>query len=469
MALLEHSRGRAAILRDAFAVKRRGPEAVAAAQRARLASLVELARARSPFYGRLYRGLPARVEDPVVLPVTTRSELMENFDGWATDREITRERVDAFMADPDRGGQPFLGHYMVATTSGTTGEPVIVVTDERALAVTDALRLRALASWLGVADVATLVRARGRMANLTAVGGHFTTVGLASRGVLRRRTMKLFSVFAPLPELVAGLNEWRPSILSGYSSLISLLAAEQEEGRLRIDPMLVASSAEGMTSGEAARVSGTFGAKHRTTYAAAECPFIGHSCEHDWIHVNDDWVVLEPVDAERRPVPPGELSHGALLTNLANGVRPLIRYALDDNVLMRPDPCPCGSPLPAVQVQGRTADVLELGSPSASVRVAALPLMVTLMGRPGIEHFQIVHSEAATLRVRLLTSAGADPEEVWRVARDALSEFLDRHGLAAVALERASEPPARSEGGKLRKFIPLSADAEGARPVSEER
>ena len=91
------------------------------------------------------------------------------------------------------------------------------------------------------------------------------------------------------------------------------------------------------------------------------------------------------------------------------------------------------------------------------------------MGRPGIDQFQIVHAGPATLRVRLLISAGADPEEVWRVAHDALIEFLDRRGLAAVAIERADEPPERSEGGKLRKFIPMSADAEGARPVSEER
>ena len=208
------------------------------------------------------------------------------------------------------------------------------------------------------------------MANVTAVGGHFTTVGLASRGALRRRTMKLFSVFAPVPELVAELNRWRPSILSGYASVISLLGAEQEAGRLRIDPVLIATSAEGLTPAEAARVAGAFGAKHRSTYAAAECPFIGHSCELGWMHVNSDWVLLEPVDAERRPVPPGELSHGALLTNLANGVRPVIRYALDDSVLMRPDPCPCGSPLPAVQVEGRAADVLELGPPGAAVSVA---------------------------------------------------------------------------------------------------
>ncbi len=156
--------------------------------------------------------------------------------------------------------------------------------------------------------------------------------------------MKLFSVFAAIPELVAELNEWRPSILSGYAGMISLLAAEQEEGRLRIDPMLVASSAEGMTPAEAARVSGTFEREASQHIRRGRMPLHGPSCELGWIHVNSDWVVVEPVDAERRPVAPGELSHGSLLTNLANGARPLIRYAIDDSVLMRPDPCPCGSP-----------------------------------------------------------------------------------------------------------------------------
>ncbi len=50
---------------------------------------------------------------------------------------------------------------MVVTTSGTTGLRAIFVMDERVLAVTDALRLRALASWLGVAD-ARGARSRSR-------------------------------------------------------------------------------------------------------------------------------------------------------------------------------------------------------------------------------------------------------------------------------------------------------------------
>ena len=43
-------------------------------------------------------------------------------------------------------------------------------------------------------------------------------------------------------------------------------------------------------------------------------------------------MILEPVDRDYRPTPPGELSHTVLLTNLANAVQPIIRYDLGDSV-----------------------------------------------------------------------------------------------------------------------------------------
>ena len=61
---------------------------------------------------------------------------------------------------------------------------------------------------------------------------------------------------APIAETVRGLNELQPTILSGYGSLISTLASEQEAGRLRISPVLVTSSAEPLTEKERRRVAG---------------------------------------------------------------------------------------------------------------------------------------------------------------------------------------------------------------------
>lgn len=85
---------------------------------------------------------------------------------------------------------------------------------------------------------------------------------------------------------------------------------------------------------------------------------MAYDCEEGWLHVNNDWVILEPVDADYDPTPPGEPSHTVRLTNLANQVQPIIRHDLGDTVVARPGPCPCGNPLLAIRVQGRRDDVL---------------------------------------------------------------------------------------------------------------
>jgi phenylacetate-CoA ligase len=236
-----------------------------------------------------------------------------------------------------------------------------------------------------------------------------------------------------------------------------LLASEQEAGRLRIRPVLVVLSAEGLPAGEYDRIARAFNAKVRDSYAATECPFISYRCEHGWLHVNSDWVVLEPVDADHRPIPPGKLSHTVLISNLANRVQPILRYDLGDSILERPDPCPCGNPLPAIRVQGRSADVLTFPT-ERGARVTIAPLAFgTLVDRtPGIELFQIAQSTPTTLRVRLHLAAGADPDQVWRAVHAEIAQLLTEHELDHISVERAEEPPEQSPGGKYRTIIPVS-------------
>ncbi len=174
----------------------------------------------------------------------------------------------------------------------------------------------------------------------------------------------MFPVATPLPELVAQLNAFQPALLAPYATTAALLATEQQAGRLRIRPALVALAAEGLPDGEPARIAAGFGSIVGNSYAATECPFLSYSCRDGWLHVDADWVILEPVDADHHPTPPRQQSHTVLVTNLANRVQPILRYNLGDSVLQRPEPCPCGNPLPAIRVWGRTADLLTFPTPS---------------------------------------------------------------------------------------------------------
>ncbi|MFH8982761.1 phenylacetate--CoA ligase family protein [Streptomyces varsoviensis] len=447
--------------RDIRRARAQGLSAIARRQEDRLADIVAHARATSPYYRELYRGLPERVADPALLPVTDKKKLMASFDDWVSDREITYEKVSAFADDPELIGHRFLGKHMVATTSGTSGRRGLFLLDDGYMAVTSALTSRALTTWLGPAGVLRATARGGRFAQLVATGGHYAGFAGYSRmireGGWRAKLIRAFSVHTPMAELVARLNAYRPAVVIGYASTIMLLAAEQEAGRLRIDPLLVEPAGETMTTGDTDRIAAAFGARVGTVYGATECAYLSYGCAEGWYHVNSDWAVVEPVDAEYRPTPPGEFSHTVLVSNLANRVQPFLRYDLGDSVLVRPEPCPCGNLLPAVRVQGRAGDVLTFpDGHGGNVSLAPLAFGTLFDRTPGVEMFQIEQTARTTLRVRLLPAAGADPDSVWEAARRELSRLLTDNHLGGVTIERAEEPPRQAPGGKYRTVIPLA-------------
>lgn len=445
------------LLLDAHRSRRGGAEAIAHRQRARLAEMVAFARSNSPYYRALYKDAPAQVEDVTLLPPTTKKSLMARFDEWVTDQEVTAEKVHAFVDRPEQIGGRFLDKYTIATTSGTTGTRGIFLLDDRSMRVTGALAFRMLSSWLTAGDVIRITLGGGRLAMVNAAGGHFASAVAAARLQRRRGArVQVFPVSMPLPDMVARLNAFRPAILTPYASLGALLASEQEAGRLRINPVLAVLSAEGLAQSEYARIARALNAKVRHSYAATECPFLSYSCEQDWLHVNTDWVIFEPVNAEHRPVPAGERSHTVLISNLANRAQPILRYDLGDSIQQRPDPCPCGNPLPAIRVQGRAADVLtfptERGEP---VTIAPLSLGTIMDHIPGIELSQIVQTSRTSLEVRLCFEQGVDAERTWQSARAALIHLFAEHNLGHVTIDRASGPPLPSPGGKFRAVIPF--------------
>ncbi|WP_416972976.1 phenylacetate--CoA ligase family protein [Streptomyces sp. 4F14] len=445
---------------DVRRARKQGADAVARRQRARLARTVAHARSASPYYRDLYRHLPDRVDTPQPLPVTGKQELTDHFDDWATDRAITADKVRAFTDDPDRAGRRFLGRYLVATTSGTSGRRGMFVLDDRCLHVGSAVLSAALTSWLSPRDLARAALRRARFAQLVATEGHYVGYASYSRtrreGGLRGKLVRAFSVHEPTPRLAAELDAYRPAFVIGYAGTIMLLTAEQEAGRLHLDPVLVQPAGETLTTADTDRVARAFRAPVHMAYSATECIYLSYACAHGWYHVNADWAVLEPVDADHQPTPPGEFSHTVLITNLANRVQPIIRYDLGDSVMARPDPCPCGSPLPAIRVQGRSGDILTFPTGRGDdVRLAPLAFSTLFDRVPGVELFQVEQTTPTTLRVRLATAPGADPDTVWRASHDELTRLLADHHLDDVTVERAEEPPHQTPGGKYRTVVPL--------------
>ena len=415
---------------------------------------------------------PRSVREAAAVPLQSiapidRTEAMARFDEACTDRTVTLARLAPFLADPSRLGEAFLGRYAVWTSSGTTGTPGIWVHDARALAVYDALETMRFGGLDHPDGGARLIDewtrapfARGhRFAMVGATGGHFA--GNSSIERLRRlwpwaaSGARTVSILQPLAELRAELEAFEPSIVATYPTAAELLANERLAGRLHIRPREIWLGGEQLTEAVRELVARAFDCRVREAYGASEFLSIAWPCSHGALHVNTDWVVLEPVDRQMAPVPPGTPSHTVLLTNLANRVQPIIRYDLGDSVTMRATPCPCGAPFPVIRVEGRRDDVLEFDVGAGPVKLLPLALVTVMEDEAHTFDFQLVEHDSRTLVLRL-----AHASEPRRVAcRQALRRYLDDNALAGVGIVDDHEPPRREPvSGKLRRVLRTRGD-----------
>jgi phenylacetate-coenzyme A ligase PaaK-like adenylate-forming protein len=417
------------------------------------------------------------------LPPVGKRELMENFDDWVTDPHITLAGLKQdLLDDPSRIGGLYRGQYLVVTTSGSTGEPAVLVHDPTSQLV---------ASLLGpIRERRTLMAAKGaraflhrglRAAALIADGDHFAGVVLTESARRRSpriaRRVRVFSVLRPLPDLVADLNDFQPTVLYGYPSAMVQLAAEQKAGRLRIHPLLAVASGESLAAHAAAEIEAALGCRVTERYLASEALALTSRCRQGLLHVNADWNIVEPVDDAFRPVPPGELSHTVLVTNLANRVQPLIRYNLGDRVQLAAGPCACGSPFPTLRVEGRSGDVLSFaaadratlggamlegtklegarsdGAVPAGKVVTVLPLALgtVIEETAGVRRFQAIRTGPRSLTVRLELWPEAATAPVRTAVGERLGVFFAAQGAAGVDVRFSDEPPRPDRSGKFRE------------------
>lgn len=442
---------------DVWRAKRGGNPLLMARQQQRLQAMIAFARSHSPFYQQRYQHLPEHIGQLSDLPPVTKRDLMAHFDEWVTDKQVKHHEVSAFIADQALMGVPYLGRYGVWRTSGTTGSPGIFLHDCDAVAAYAALLLvRYYLSWATPNEFWQIMRLRWRAAFVYATGGHFASNTFeAITHQLRpgsTKTPPVLSAHLPLPDLIQALNDIQPAILATYPSVLAALTSEQSAGRLRIRPVLIATGGECLKPLVRRRAAETFGCKVRDTYAASEFMGIAFDCKEGRLHLNSDWVILEPVDAQYRPLSPGSSPHTVLLTNLVNRVQPIIRYEMGDSVSFYADPCACGSPLPTIAVEGRDDEILRFEAGADQfVDIAPLPLETILMVIDGIQRFQLIQTGPQALRIRLEVITAADADAIWQTAVDRLRVYLDSQGLSVVALERSNEPPSRNAlSGKFR-------------------
>jgi phenylacetate-CoA ligase len=408
---------------EILAVDRWSRDDLLALQRARLRDLLEHAVNHSPYY-REALGADAPDADLAELPTLPKSLLMNEFDRIVTDPGLRLTDLEAFLADGKPGGA-HRGAYRVFATSGATGTPGVFVYSDAEFAHWTAVGLARLAR-VGIGPDTRLVA-------IGAPGDVHITRQLFAAFLAGRQGVPRLSVTTPLAEIVEALNRYRPEALIAYASVLGMLAEEQLAGRLAIEPRVTISTSEVLTDEIVARVQAAWGAKPLNVYAATEAPGIAiASLDRVGMHVCEESVVVEVVDAAGRPVPPGVPGTKVLLTSLVNRAQPLIRYELSDAVVLAEGPDPSGRPFARIsRVDGRSDDILAFpGVAGGTVAVHPHRLRAPFATLLDVRQYQIVHARDGELRVRIVPRPAA-PRDVLQRVRSAMLAELARAGALA--------------------------------------
>jgi phenylacetate-coenzyme A ligase PaaK-like adenylate-forming protein len=249
------------------------------------------------------------------------------------------------------------------------------------------------------------------------------------------------AVTTPMADMVAALDAYEPEALLAYASVLAALADEQLEERLGIAPRIVIATSEVLTDDAAHRIAEAWGVRPMQAYAATEAPPIATgSPEHVGMHVWENSLVLEVVDDDNKPVPPGQSGAKVLLTNLVNRKQPLIRYELADSVVLAEQPDPSGRPwLRIAQVDGRSDDVLRLPARSGgTVLVHPFRVRSPFARMSDVRGYQVVHRRDGLL-LRVVPREGAELDAIEKTRRAVAEVLADVGAEIGVRVELVSE------------------------------
>ena len=383
---------------------------------------------KSPFYA---EASPARHQD---FPVLDKQVWMREFDRINTVGLSLSEAFSvAARAETTRDFSPMWRGVSIGLSTGTSGARGVFLASH-------AERLQ----WAGTLLAKMLPRgllAKARIGLLLRAGSNLYDT--LSGGA--RLKFQYFDLTRPFADVLAELDRYRPTILVGPPSVLALVAGATLAGKIGLKPERVIAAAEVLDDIDAARIREAFGVPIEQIYQATE-GFLAHTCSQGTLHLNEDVLIFEKewIDhATNRFVP--------IVTDLYRRTQPVIRYRLNDVLVERPTPCPCGSCFVAIErIEGREDDIVWLRDHAGGALVPAFADVLSralLNAGVAVEDYRIEQHALDALHVGI--SPAPTIESAERI-RSALGASIDRLGASvpSIDIDGAIE---RSDARKCRR------------------
>jgi phenylacetate-CoA ligase len=322
------------------------------------------------------------------------------------DRADVRNHTDAFIA---RGLEHLLRR---SSTSGSTGSPVRFWIDPVRAAFNQAARLRAHA-WFDVRPGDRGVYVWGGPLRQT-----LANRVRQMRDRLLNEWMRNAYDFTPqrMADCLRAITRIRPAYIYGFAGAICQLAEFARDENIAIRGAVDRAV---FTTGEVLRpewrslIESVFGSVVADEYGCREVDVLAHQCPAGSYHLMAENVIVEIVDADGRPVAPGETGD-VVVTNLNGYAMPFIRYRTGDVAAFETGRCTCGLALPLIrQPSGRRVDFLRA---TDGRRISGQSVTRDILDVPGIRDYRIQQERADLVRVVLVGDASFRPHGPARLA-----------------------------------------------------
>lgn len=314
---------------------------------------------------------------------------------------VTRETIRANRLAMRAHGMRLLSK----ATGGSSGEPLTFDLDVESHERRTAAAHRGYA-WAGAAPGTRQLHLWGVPLGKRSIGA--IVKDRLFHAMHRRTVVNCFGMDdAAADHFVRTLERTRPDAIVAYTSPIYDVARRLERAgkRAAYSPKSIVVGAEKLHRFQREVIERAFGAPVFETYGSREVMLIGAECErHDGLHVTSEHLIVELLDDDGQPVPPGAEGN-VVVTDLHNYGMPFIRYVTGDRAIAASGACACGRGLPRLrEVVGRRLDIL-FASGGRVIPGEFFPHLVK--DYPDVRRFQVVQEEAR--RVRFLLQADAMP------------------------------------------------------------
>jgi putative adenylate-forming enzyme len=344
---------------------------------------------KSQFFKKYYENY--NLDDVWNLPTVNKQIMMDNLTKYNTAGLKKQELVDFCLnIEETQNFDERFGKYNVAMSSGTSGNIGIVITspsEERYLRAAFFARF-SFPRTLRL-NIAFILRVTTPAFQIDKFGQKLTHI----------------SQLNPIVEITRQLQELQPNVLSAPPSMLQILAKEINEDRLKISPPRVVSFAEILYPEVEEELEEVFGCKIHQIYQASEGP-IAMSCKDGSLHINEDLIQVQALNADGTPTNPGETCYKMIVTDLHRKIQPIIRYELNDLIIISQQKCSCGSSFRVIeQIQGRTDDLLWSHRTDSGELQFIFPdylRRAIIASSEDIEEYQVIQKSFTKLLVRLL-------------------------------------------------------------------